>query len=170
MPVTWPAAGSVILLAEPIIKNAEGFSAKPYLCPAGKPTIGWGTTRYPDGRPVTMGDKPVQEIEAEVFLQASCKRVILDLQRPGIITRSPTVNQAAAFLSLAYNIGVGAHDGIKGDLADSTLLERFNAGDLAGAEAHFMDWNKAHVKGVLTTLPGLIRRREKEQKLFRSAA
>lgn len=170
MPVIWPAAGSVILLAEPIIKSAEGFRAAPYICPAGKPTIGWGTTRYPDNRPVTMKDKPVSQIEAEVFLQFACKRVLADLQRPGIITRSPTINQAAAFLSLAYNIGVGAHDGIKGDLADSTLLERFNAGDLAGAERHFLDWNKAHVGGVLKTLPGLTLRRECEQKLFRAAA
>lgn len=35
-----------------LIKVFEGFSAKAYRCPANVPTIGYGTTRYPDGRPV----------------------------------------------------------------------------------------------------------------------
>ncbi|HEY0265712.1 MAG TPA: lysozyme [Rhizomicrobium sp.] len=165
---TWPPAEAVLFLAEPIIKNAEGFDARPYLCPAGIPTIGWGTTRYPNGRRVTLQDKPVSQAEAEIFLQASARRVLAQLQ--GIVARAPTVRQAAALLSLAYNIGVGAHDGRKGDLADSTLLECFDRGDLAGAAAHFLDWNKARIGGRLQALPGLTARRKAEQALFSAAA
>jgi len=35
-----------------LIKKFEGFSSKPYLCPAGIPTIGYGNTYYEDGTKV----------------------------------------------------------------------------------------------------------------------
>ncbi len=41
-----------------LIKSFEGFSSKPYLCPAKIPTIGYGATFYPDGKKVTMKDSP----------------------------------------------------------------------------------------------------------------
>jgi lysozyme len=93
-------------------------------------------------------------------------RVLAGLQMPGIITRPPTVHQAAALLCLAYNVGVGAHDGVKGDLADSTLLARFNAGNFTGAADQFLVWNKARVGGKLVVLPGLDTRRHVERDLF----
>jgi lysozyme len=36
------------------IKKYEGFKSKPYRCPAGKPTIGYGCRLYENGRLVTM--------------------------------------------------------------------------------------------------------------------
>ena len=36
------------------IKGFEGFRNKPYLCSAGVPTIGYGTTLYPDGVKVSL--------------------------------------------------------------------------------------------------------------------
>jgi lysozyme len=42
----------------------EGFSAKPYLCSAKVPTIGYGSTYYLNGRRVTLLDKPITELEA----------------------------------------------------------------------------------------------------------
>ncbi len=33
-----------------LIKAFEGFRAKAYKCPANVPTIGYGTTSYPDGK------------------------------------------------------------------------------------------------------------------------
>lgn len=164
--IIWPSFAAAFVLAQPIIKNAEGFEARPYMCPAGKATIGWGTTRYPDGRPVTMQDAAVSQVFAQTFLEAAAKRVLAQLQMPGLIARSPTVHQAGAFLSLAYNIGVGAHDGVKGDIADSDLLDFFNHGDLLRCSHEFIKWNKAHVRGVLTILPGLTVRRLAERNLF----
>lgn len=162
----YPTDTAVISLALPLIREYEGFNAKPYLCPAGKWTIGYGTTRYPDGRKVAKDDKPISPVEAERFLCASCSRVLQSL-RP-LLTRTPGLHQAAALLCLAYNVGVGARDGVKGDLADSTLLAKFNAGDTAGAADQFPLWDKAHVGGKLVTLPGLTRRRQSERALFLS--
>jgi GH24 family phage-related lysozyme (muramidase) len=48
-----------------LIKSFEGFSAKPYKCPALIPTIGYGATFYPSGKKVTMTDKLITEFEGE---------------------------------------------------------------------------------------------------------
>ena len=53
-----------------LIKQFEGFSAKPYLCLAGVPTIGYGATYYPDGRRVTMQGRPVTEAQAANMLRS----------------------------------------------------------------------------------------------------
>ena len=37
-----------------LIKDFEGFSSTAYLCPAKIPTIGYGSTYYPDGKKVTF--------------------------------------------------------------------------------------------------------------------
>lgn len=164
--VAWPSFEAVWALAEPVIKAAEGLRLMPYLCATSHWTIGWGTTNYPDGRAVTSRDQPVSEIEAQVFLEYAAKRKYAELQRSGAVTRDPSVHQAAALLSLAYNIGVGIHDGIKGDLADSTLLDRFNAGDVPGAADQFLKWNKGHVSGELVVIAGLTKRRRIERAIF----
>lgn len=165
----WPPQASIFLLAEPLIVRFEGFRAKPYLCSAGKATIGYGTTRYPNGWPVGLLDKPCTEAEARTYLEYSMGRVLAGLQTPGIITRSPTVHQAAALVSLAYNIGVGAHDGKKGDLADSTLLARFNAGSVVAAADQFLVWNKEHVAVKVVASTGLSTRRRIERDVFLTA-
>ena len=64
---------------------------------------------------------------------------------------------AGTLVSFAFNLGVG-------NLKKSTLLKKFNAGDIQGAALQFKSWNKAGGK-VLT---GLTRRREAEMKLFLS--
>lgn len=166
MSVVWPDAAAIIRVAEPLIIAFESFEPRPYLCPAGKPTIGYGSLKYPDGRKVQLTDQPCSELEARVWLLYGERRTLADLQASGAVMRPPSVNQAAAFLCLAYNVGVGIHDGHKGDLADSTLLDHFNRGDLAGAADEFPKWSKAHVDGELVTLPGLLRRREAEMALF----
>ena len=51
-----------------LIKSFEGFYSKPYLCPAGIPTIGYGTIRYEDGRRVTLKDSPITKERAEQLL------------------------------------------------------------------------------------------------------
>lgn len=162
--MSWPPDLDVFALAKPLIKNAEGYSSKPYLCPAGKPTIGWGSTRYPDKRPVKMTDNEIDQSFADICLTSAMVRVRTDLER--VVKKPPTVNEAAALVSLAYNVGVGTQDGVKGDLADSTLLEKYHAGDLVGAANEFLKWNKARVSGVLQELGGLTARRKAERELF----
>ncbi|MBV9548658.1 MAG: lysozyme [Alphaproteobacteria bacterium] len=169
MAVAWPQQGAVIALAAPLIRQFEGFRSAPYICPAGKPTIGYGTTRYPDGTPVALTDKPCTPAQAEEWLEWSARRLMAALAASGAVTRPPTLHQAAALVCLAYNIGVGCHDGVKGDLADSMLLEKFNTGDIAAAADQFLVWDKAHVNGVLVAVPGLLARRRAEQALFLQA-
>ena len=60
----WPGDAAVFPLCMPVIKQFEGFRAKPYKDSAGIPTIGYGTIRYPDGSAVTMR-VAVPMIEAE---------------------------------------------------------------------------------------------------------
>ena len=38
-----------------LIKDFEGLYLKAYLCPAGVPTIGYGSVRWPDGQKVQLG-------------------------------------------------------------------------------------------------------------------
>ena len=75
------------------------------------------------------------------------------------VTRSPTQNQFDAMVSLCYNIGPGA-------FAKSSIVKKFNAGDLAGAADAFLLYRKAGGQ----VLPGLEARRADERALFLKAA
>src|SRR5512146_1916717 len=90
-------------IAEPLIQKYEGYSATPYLCQAGRPTIGWGSTRYADGRKVKMTDQAIDPSFAGILLTAAMRRVREDLEP--LVKRDATAHQAAALISLAYNIG-----------------------------------------------------------------
>ncbi len=154
--ILFPSAVAFVL-AKAIIKDAEGFSAKPYLCPCGVPTIGWGTTHYPNGTSVALKDAIITRTAADYFL--TCTLVTFEIKMKQVTTRQPTAHQWAAMLDLTYNIGVSA-------FAGSTLLKKFNAGDLAGTAEQFMAWDKGHVHGQVVVLPGLEKRRAKERELF----
>ena len=55
-------------IAAALCKQFEGFKSRVYLCPAGIPTIGFGSTYYADGRKVTLSDEPISETIAEALL------------------------------------------------------------------------------------------------------
>jgi lysozyme len=76
-----------------------------------------------------------------------------------LITAPINENEFGAFVSLAYNIGVGGFRG-------SSALRHFNAGDKAKAAAAIKLWNKATVNGKRQVLRGLVNRREEEVALF----
>ncbi len=64
---------------------------------------------------------------------------------PGVLealTRSATRGQFDGMVDLTYNIGVDAFRG-------STLLRKFNAGDIEGAAAEFKRWNRSGGKVLL---------------------
>lgn len=132
-----------------LVKEFEGLRLKAYLCPAGVWTIGYGTTRG-----VTAGMVITKE-EAEALLKADLK-----LFEDGVTKLTKTVklnsNQFSALVSFAYNLGLGA-------LKSSTLLKRVLANPYdADIDAQFRKW--VYAAGVI--LPGLIKRRAYESKLY----
>ena len=153
----WPGDDAVFPLSMPIIKQFEGFRAAPYKDSAGIPTIGYGTILYPDGKAVTMNDPAITEAQATSYLSyqmsLKSKAIAPSLQKPA------SLHQGAAMLSLTYNIGTAAFIG-------STVLRKFNAGDLPASADAFLLWDKAVVDGQLVVVPGLLKRRQEERTIF----
>ncbi len=133
--------------------DSEGLELKPYLCPAKIPSIGYGSTSYPDGTRVTMQDKPITKARAIEILNYDLIR--FEGYVNSYVKVPLTQNQFDALVDFTYNLGPG-------NLQSSTLLRKLNAGDYAGASAEFPSW----VKGGGKVLPGLVTRRAKEQALF----
>lgn len=129
-----------------MVGGFEGLRTYAYRDPVGIPTICFGETRG-----VQMGDTATV---------AECKTMLGDrlLEFSAGVDRCLTVRVPdktyAAFVSFAYNVGVGAFCG-------STLARKANAGDIRGACDQLPRWNRA---GVLV-LPGLTKRRAEERAL-----
>ena len=138
-----------------LIKHYEGLRLNPYLCPAGIATIGYGSTHYPDGRKVTLVDRPLTEDEADALLAATLQPFEQAVNK--MVTVEITQGMFDALVSFAFNLGGNA-------LRGSTLLKKLNQGDKSGAAAEFQKW--VYTAGAV--LPGLVKRRESERKLFLS--
>lgn len=136
-----------------LIKQFESFRAAPYLCSAVVPTIGYGTTVYPNGIKVKLSDQKITQQLAETFLQHHVNVIEKDVSK--LVKVTLTQNQFDALVSFAYNVGIGA-------FGDSTLLKLLNAGDIDNASKQFERWNKAGGK----VSNGLTRRRNAEKALF----
>ena len=145
-----------------MIMNFEGLSLKPYLCSSLVPTIGFGNTYYPNGKKVTMRDKPItKEYAIEIF------KFIADLFAKDVnnlLKTTVTQNQFNALVSFAYNVGSDIDvDDIPEGLGDSTLLKKVNKNpnDLS-IMAEFLKWHKSNGK----VSNGLVKRRKLEAKLY----
>ncbi len=137
-----------------IIKQFEGFSATPYLCPAGYPTIGYGSIWDLEGNRLTIDSPEVTEAEADTLLARECRHAERTVTR---LVRVPlNGNQFSALVSFTYNLG-------SGNLQSSTLRMKLNRGDYAGAADEFPKWRRAGGR----ILKGLVRRRAAEQALFK---
>ena len=137
-----------------LIKSFEGFSSKPYLCPAKIPTIGYGITFYPDGKKVTMKDASITEVEGVKLLKSML--VKFEQYVDSYCVDTVNQNQFDALVSFCYNLGPS-------NLKSSTLLKKVNTNpNDPTIEAEFIKCVKAGGK----TLKGLVRRREAESKLY----
>jgi lysozyme len=139
-----------------------GHAEKPYLCPAGKWTIGYGHVILP-GEDFAI---PMSEKTASELLFTDLDK--FDEQVKRLLKREPTQQQLDALVSFAFNTGVGKADGIKGDFADSDMLRYFNEGKLQLCAAEFGKWVYATVKGKKVILQGLVYRRKTEAGLLLS--
>jgi lysozyme len=146
-----------LTLAADLCRFFEGFSAKPYICPAGYPTIGYGTVYKPDGTKVTMQDEPISKELANDWLMGELQNNYMT----GVLKASPILianeRLLAAITDFAYNLGVGRYRA-------STLKRRVDSNDLLGVETELKKWTKGGGK----TLPGLVKRRQAEIDLLRS--
>lgn len=147
------------------VKRYEGCELQAYPDPltGGAPwTIGWGST----GPDVAEGVVWTQAQADERF-----EKHLLEFE--DYVRRYAihplTQGQFDAFVSILYNVGPGGRnrDGIiwLRSGKHSTLLRKFNAGDIAGAEA---EWEKWISPGSRVSKALLGRRRAELDELFRA--
>lgn len=133
-----------------LIKKFEGFQSKPYYCPAGLLTIGYG-------HQIKRGEalENITPVIAQGLLEDDVEDVGVALDT---LIRVPlTDGQFSAILSFTYNIGIQA-------LVLSCLLKELCAGHYGAVPDELMKW--VHCKGVV--LEGLKARREAEVKMWLS--
>lgn len=138
--------------ASAFVAKHEGCSLEAYRCPAGVWTIGYGLTSV-SGMPVHAGMKITQE-RADELLAAELEKV--KGQLAGVVTKPVSQGEFIALVDFVFNVGVG-------NFLRSTLLKWLNKGEYATAAYEFRRWTFAAGK----SLPGLVRRREDEEKLFK---
>lgn len=132
-----------------LVKHYEGFRAQAYYCPAGVPTIGYGTTNG-----IKMGMK-ITEAQGEAYLQADLRKFEAAVNR--VVRVKLNQAQFDALVSFTYNLGEGA-------LASSTLVKLLNQGRYDLVPDQLLRWNKAGGR----VLAGLTKRRESEADLFKT--
>jgi len=130
-----------------IIKKAETCSLSAYLCPAGVPTIGWGSTRD-----VHLGMK-ITATEADERLLSDLRDAEDDVNR--LVKVALTDNQFSALVSFVYNIG-------SGNFQKSGLLKKLNSGSYTSVPGELGKWTRGGGKKLL----GLVIRRAAEGGLF----
>lgn len=134
-----------------LIKRYEGYREHAYKCQAGIWTIGYGTTRYPNGYAVKAGDTCTRA-QAEQWLACHLETEVnhyLDKDFPKL-----NPNQREALQSLLYNWSYG-------DFRRSKLFGCIQRNDIGGI---FRQWDIINAAGKPSL--GLIRRRIDELKLF----
>jgi lysozyme len=139
-----------IAIAADLCRHFEGLRLKPYICPAGYATVGYGSTFYPNGRRVLITDPPITREYANEILAYDLEKFLA-----GVLVQCPVLSgqtrRLAAITDFAFNLGLGR-------LKASTLRKKINAQDYEGAKEELAKW----VRGGGRVLPGLVRRRNAE--------
>lgn len=121
-------------------------------------TIGYGTTRYPDGRQVQRGDK-ITVIDANELLQGEVDRIAVKLSNTVPHWDELDRSQQSALISFAYNLGAGFYGAAGFETISRRLREK--------------DWGRVPEALELYRNPGtpveagLLRRRRAEGSLWR---
>ena len=149
-------------LGEKFLQQREGFSAIPYLDSNNVPTIGFGNTFYPNGKKVTMKDKPITRKYAVEIFKVIVSQFEKDVNY--LLKKEVSQNQFNALVSFAYNVGSDIDvDTIAEGLGDSTLLKKVNNNPNDKTIAvEFSKWNKSGGR----VINGLISRRQLEAELY----
>lgn len=140
------AAALALTLAALIVTQWEGTKLDPYLDIVKVKTVCTGETRVEMRRYTALECRALLEKALSADFAPQVYRCV-----PALAARP---NQAAASISLAYNIGSKGFCG-------STVARRFNQGDWRGGCNAFLLWVKAGGRVV----QGLVNRRRDEVKL-----
>ena len=145
--------------AKGLIKEFEGVRLDAYQNKGDVPTIGYGSTYYPDGSPVKMGDT-VTEPEANELFDTTFKGVHKKLSNiPAFRALNP--NAQAGIISFAYNLGQNFY----GTEGFETISAAIDSGDLNKiADAMQLYYRSDNPENE----PGLQRRRRAEGDLVLS--
>jgi lysozyme len=135
------------------IKKWEGFSLKPYNCPANVPTIGYGHAMSKAEQAKYAGG--ITQEQATALLRQDLQKAESAVQR--MVKVPLTQGQFDALVSFTYNCGAGA-------LQKSNSLKFVNQGNFAAVAPEFTKWNK----GAGQVLQGLVSRRATEIQIFQS--
>ncbi|KAF2463526.1 family 24 glycoside hydrolase [Lindgomyces ingoldianus] len=143
-----------------LIKEFEGFVAKPAPDPIGLPTVGYGHLCQTKGCSEVPYSFPLTTTTATKLLMSDLKShqqaITLDTASSVVLN----ANQYGALVSWAFNVG-------NGNVKSSTLIKRLNNGEAANTviAQELPKWNKAGGK----VLAGLTRRRAAEVALAKTA-
>jgi lysozyme len=142
-------------VAAELCRHFEGFRSKPYLCPAGYWTIGYGTVFKPDGTQVTPEHPPIDRQTANDWLLHELRHNYMasTLRSSPVLAVHP--RRLGAITSFAYNLGNARYRA-------STLRRKINEQDWEGAKTELLRWTRGGGK----ILPGLVRRRQAEVALL----
>lgn len=139
-----------------IIRHFEASNScrlKAYLDTGGVPTIGWGTTAYPNGKKVKIGDVCTKE-QADEWLVHDVASSVKSINK--LLKVKVSQSMFDALVSFVYNLGAGK-------FTSSTLLKLINAAKFEEAASQFARWKFDNGQ----VQPGLVKRRAAEEKLFR---
>lgn len=144
-----------------VIKNFEGLSLNAYRDSAGVWTIGYGSTRYHDGKIIKPGDKLASQVQADALFTNTLgpyEQAVNNLVKVPL-----TQQQFDALVSFTYNEGTGA-------LEESTLLRKLNEHDYSATADQLLVWDKVTdpKTGKRVMLDILVKRRKQERALFLS--
>ncbi len=148
---------AALALAAAIAIPAEGLRQAAYFDPVGILTVCMGTT----GKDVVKGKiYSIEECRALLDRDMNLALDYVDKCVPGL-----PVPVLAAFADAVYNLGPR----IACDTKHSTAARLLKAGDLKGACNELPRWNRVFLGGQFIELPGLTKRRAKEQALCLTA-
>jgi lysozyme len=148
-----------------MISHHEGVRNKPYRCPARLWTVGVGHVIDPNHAKVPFEQRSYLEIPEgwnRVFTREEVDAILAkDLERfeRGVLKYCPTAGSNQSWLdslvSFSFNVGLGT-------LQRSTLRQKHNRGDYAGAADELLKYSFAGGK----VLKGLLNRRKDERALY----
>lgn len=134
-----------------LIKTFEGYFQRPYLCPAGYPTVGYGHL-IREGEDFSQG---LTEEEANALLRKDIGHYESAVLR--LIHVPLNQSQFDALVSFTYNLGPGA-------LQRSSMRQKINREEHEEVPREMMKWVWAAGK----KLKGLIRRRQAEGLMYQA--